>query len=178
LHENGFEFKPTHKIWLATNHKPTIRGTDVGIWSRVRLIPFTVSFEGRENKHLKDALQHELPGILNWVLEGCANWRLHGLNVPRSVSEANDEYRSECDQLKRFLDERCIIGDYCTVGAHDLYLEYKRWANETGEEVPSEVKFADRMRERGFKKERTMARLLYLNVGLTLHKTGPISDAD
>ena len=38
-----FNFQPSFKLWLATNHKPLIRGTDNAIWSRIRLIPFTVS---------------------------------------------------------------------------------------------------------------------------------------
>ena len=40
--KDEFEFKPEFKLWMATNHKPTIRGTDLGIWSRIRLIPFKV----------------------------------------------------------------------------------------------------------------------------------------
>jgi putative DNA primase/helicase len=54
LYENSTEFDPSFKIWLATNHKPVIRGTDPAIWSRIKLIPFEVSFEGRENRELKE----------------------------------------------------------------------------------------------------------------------------
>jgi len=39
-----FTFSPEFKIFLATNHKPTIVGTDDGIWRRIRLIPFGVRF--------------------------------------------------------------------------------------------------------------------------------------
>ena len=73
LHKEFFTFRPTWKIWLASNHKPEIRGTDDGIWSRPNLIPFTVSFEGREDRGLKAALltPQELSGILRWAVEGC-----------------------------------------------------------------------------------------------------------
>ncbi len=37
-----WEFAPTHKIWLLSNHKPVIVGTDHGIWRRIKLIPFDV----------------------------------------------------------------------------------------------------------------------------------------
>jgi putative DNA primase/helicase len=69
LYENSYEFDPSWKIWLATNPKPVIRGTDPAIWSRIKLVPFDVSFEGREDRTLKTSLQDELPGILNWAID-------------------------------------------------------------------------------------------------------------
>src|SRR5262249_40147816 len=60
-----FEFKPECKLWLATNHKPVIRGTDKAIWDRIRLIPFEIRIpEGEQDKQLLAKLQDELPGIL------------------------------------------------------------------------------------------------------------------
>ena len=72
LHHEFFTFIPVCKIWIATNNKPKIVGQDDGIWRRIHLIPFTQKFEGRENKQLKDQLREELPGILNWIIAGCA----------------------------------------------------------------------------------------------------------
>jgi putative DNA primase/helicase len=37
MRQDEFEFAPTHKFWLATNYRPEIRGTDNGIWRRIRL---------------------------------------------------------------------------------------------------------------------------------------------
>ena len=50
LHKEFFTFLPQFKPWLATNHKPSVRGVDDGFWRRVRLIPFAVSFLGREDR--------------------------------------------------------------------------------------------------------------------------------
>jgi putative DNA primase/helicase len=85
LHKEFFTFRPTWKIWLATNHKPEIRGTDDGIWSRPKLIPFTVSFEGREDRGLKDALLNpqELSGILRWAVEGCREYSMMAFTIQR-----------------------------------------------------------------------------------------------
>jgi putative DNA primase/helicase len=44
MREDFWEFPPTHKLWLAANHKPVVRGTDHAIWRRIKLIPFTVTF--------------------------------------------------------------------------------------------------------------------------------------
>ena len=63
-----FDFKPTFKLWVATNHKPVVRGTDSAIWDRIRLIPFTVTIpEDERDKHLPARLLAELPGILAWI---------------------------------------------------------------------------------------------------------------
>ena len=59
-------------------------GTDLGIWRRIRMIPFTENFEGREDAQLTDKLKQELPGILNWAVEGCLQWQRQGLrSTPR-----------------------------------------------------------------------------------------------
>ncbi|MEO8495520.1 MAG: phage/plasmid primase, P4 family [Planctomycetota bacterium] len=71
MREDFWEFAPTHKIWLATNHKSTVRGTDHGIWHRVKLIPFTVTIpDDEQDKELPNKLLAELPGILTWALLG------------------------------------------------------------------------------------------------------------
>lgn len=82
LYQEAFTFKPQFKPWMYGNHKPEIRGTDDAIWSRVRLIPFDVSFKGREDLDLADKLEAELPGILNWAIQGCLDWQRSGLQPP------------------------------------------------------------------------------------------------
>src|SRR5204863_2610478 len=42
LHKEFFDFDPSHKVLLVTNHKPMIRGQDWAIWRRIALVPFTV----------------------------------------------------------------------------------------------------------------------------------------
>lgn len=82
LYQEAFTFKPQFKPWMYGNHKPEIRGTDNAIWSRVRLVPFEVSFEGREDRKLPAKLEAELSGILNWAIAGCLQWQQDGLNPP------------------------------------------------------------------------------------------------
>jgi putative DNA primase/helicase len=91
LWKNSSEFDPTHKLWLATNYTPGIGGNAPAIWSRMKLIPFTVSFEGREDKKLKELLLTELPGILAWAVRRCLEWQKQGLRMPPAVHEATEE---------------------------------------------------------------------------------------
>ena len=70
LHQEFFDFRPTHRIVIRGNHKPAINGTDEGIWRRLRLVPFTVSIPPDEqDRDLLRKLEAELPGILNWALQ-------------------------------------------------------------------------------------------------------------
>jgi putative DNA primase/helicase len=109
LYGEFFEFPPSFKLFLATNHKPVIRGTDHAIWQRVRLIPFEVQIpEKDQDRHLASKIKAaELPGILNWLIEGCRAWQTDGLTPPERVLAATAEYREEQDVLGRFLGDAC-----------------------------------------------------------------------
>lgn len=150
-----FDFKPTHKLWLSTNHRPEIRGTDNAIWRRIRLIPWTVTVPPAERDHkLAEKLRVELPGILVWMVSGCLEWRRDGLRAPDEVKRATVEYRAEMDVLAGFLADCCETGERHRSYARELYATYKRWCADTGEAVESQKKFGGRLAERGFLKER------------------------
>jgi putative DNA primase/helicase len=60
LYSEPFEFRPEFKLWLSTNNKPVIRGTDDAIWDRIRLIPFEQRFAGgRGDPKLPGKLREE-----------------------------------------------------------------------------------------------------------------------
>jgi putative DNA primase/helicase len=168
LHQEFFTFAPSWKIWLATNHKPIIRGSDGGIWSRPKLIPFTVCFEGREDRALKDLLMEplQLSGILNWAVEGCREYLADGLGYPEEVIQATAEYRAESDLIKRFLDDSCVRAESLQAKARSLYQSFTKWAEETGESKMTETAFGKRMREKGFEKKSTATGNVYLGVGI------------
>ena len=150
-----FDFAPTHKLWLSTNHKPEIRGTDVAIWRRIRLVPWTVSIPAAEqDKKLPIALRHELAGILAWIVQGCLQWRREGLQAPDEVRKATGEYRAEMDVLAGYLAECCELGTDYWEYAKDLYESYKRWCEENGERPEPQRKFGGRLGERGFQRDR------------------------
>src|SRR5262249_33239769 len=103
-----FEFEPSHKIILAANHKPTIHGTDHGVWRRIKLVPFTVTIPDKEkDKTLPDKLKAELAGILAWAVRGCLDWQRFGMAEPVEVREATTRYQAEQDSVQGFLNECC-----------------------------------------------------------------------
>lgn len=148
-----FDFKPEFKLWLATNHKPTIRGTDKGIWDRIKVIPFLVRIEDdKQDRELHSKLLAELPGILAWAVRGCLAWQRDGLSIPRDVVAATDAYREEQDILAAFLVDRCVIQASASARASELYTEYKQWCDTSGEHPQSQRRFGSALAERGFQR--------------------------
>ncbi|GAX07084.1 phage primase [Secundilactobacillus pentosiphilus] len=142
LYGKEFEFKPEFKLWLATNHKPIIRGTDDGIWRRLMLIPFAVKIpDNRVDKDLKYKLQREEVGILNWMVEGALKWQREGLIPPQIVQQASKDYRNEMDVTSEFIEECCTTGKHETVRASQLYQRYKQWANDNSQYLMNSTKF-------------------------------------
>lgn len=151
LHAEFFEFKPAFKLWLAANHRPVIRGTDQGIWDRVRLIPFTVRISDEEKDDaLFDKLVAELPGILAWSVGGCVLWRRDGLGLPAAVRAATDQYRRDSDTLGAFLEDCCMTGsEQYQEPATPLYDAYVRWCTAGGEFQLTQTRFGNALEERG-----------------------------
>lgn len=167
LRREYFQFRPQFKLWIRGNHKPRISGTDDGIWRRVVLVPFTVQIPVEQiDKTLPDRLADELPGILNWVLEGCMQWQRSGLNPPAAVTDAVKEYRSEMDVLGEFIDDRCVTAPNAKAGATQLYGEYKRWCDDSGHQPVSSMRFGIALGERGFRKDKS-GTVTWYGIGLS-----------
>jgi putative DNA primase/helicase len=130
LYQEPFDFTPTHKTFLTTNHKPIVRGTDEGLWRRLHLLPFTetIPVKERDKTFRERALMPELPGILNWALEGLRAYRWEGLEPPEVVLEATKEYRNDMDLVGRWLEERCELDAKERVASAALYGDYELWA--------------------------------------------------
>ena len=153
LYQEAFTFKPQFKPWMYGNHKPEIRGTDDAIWSRVRLVPFEVSFRGREDLDLPIKLEAELSGILNWALRGCLDWQRTGLQPPAKVQAATDAYREEMDVFGPFIRECCVIHRGAEVPANDLWNAYKVWCANSGIHEQNQTKFGRYLSSKGWKSE-------------------------
>ena len=167
MYGNPFSFHPTHKFWIAGNHKPKVHGTDHGFWRRVHLVPFTVTIPQEDrDRDLPDKLRAELPGILRWAVEGCLAWRHGGLRPPAAVTEATREYRDNEDVIGAFLDECCNVAPGRRVVVGSLYEEYQRWAERSGEHHMTKRAFGDALEERGIGRTRSMDRRWFTGLDL------------
>lgn len=176
LYGDEFEYTPEFKIWVATNHKPVIRGTDVGIWRRIKLIPFEVNIpKEKVDKDLKNKLKKEAPQILKWMVDGSVKWHSGGMTEPQCVLDAVKEYKQEMDLLAGFIEE-CVVIDYdCRekVPAPDLFRAYTRWAKDNNEYEMSSKKFFSEMTKKLPEKGRDSRGVFYRNIRLIKYNNEP-----
>lgn len=167
LYQEPFSFRPQAKLWIRGNHKPNIKGTDDGIWSRFALVPFAVQIpEGERDLELQQKLRGELPGILSWAVQGCLDWQRIGLAAPGSVRAAVNDYRSEMDSLADFLSDRCVVGATFRCAHNALYKVYQAWAEESGVRSMSSKKLSMNLAERRFERFHAGTERGWLGLGI------------
>ena len=125
-------FTPTAVPILSTNYMPDIRGGDNGIWRRVVTVSFRQSFEGRKDTHRQDALKKELPGILNWLIEGALEYQRSGLQIPEEVVDETLGVRADMDSTQRWMNECCVVGPEFKVLVGEALSSWNAWAKKDG----------------------------------------------
>lgn len=158
MYQEQFDLIPKCKLWIMTNKKPTVKGNDNGIWRRWRLIPFKYRFTDKEKdpNFYEEKLKPELEGILMWAITGYKMWKEEGLQVPGEIAEAVEDYKTDMDQVARFIEEKCNIEEDLVCYGGDLYQEYVNWCFDEGESYKmSNNKFARDLKEKGFINKRT-----------------------
>lgn len=165
-YEMPFDYIPSHKIVMLTNHKPRLRSTDNGTMRRLALVPFEVQISPQEDvKDFGEILKAEASGILNWLIEGCQDWIEQGKDapVPDAVKAATEEYRNDEDVIGRFI-ETCIkeiSGGFVT--GKDVYNTFKLWCEEAGIEPISGSAFGRKFGTK-FDKTRSRSSQRYLGI--------------
>lgn len=147
-----FEFRPTHKILIHTNHRPRVKTSDRGTWRRLVLLPFERTITaGEKDKALPQKLRAELPGILRWLVDGARAWYQRDLDtdVPKAVSDAAADYRQSEDRVAQWLDERCELGGGATTTTRALYDDYVTWVDGRRERPPGYTAFARELTSHG-----------------------------
>lgn len=154
MREDFFEFKPTHKLQLLTNPKPVVKGQDRGIWRRVLLVPYGVTFGSEEDvkagraHRVKDmgllgrlSEREALEGVLAWRVRGAIEWAREGLRPPDAVREASARYQAESDRVRQWAVECCEFGggtggdswfEPLTLGLSGVYPCYTSWCRDAG----------------------------------------------
>jgi len=185
-----FDFRPEFKVFFATNHRPVIRGTDLAIWQRIHLIPFTERFveepgpgEHPIDKDLPAKLRAELPGFLAKIVRGCLEWqRVGGLCPPKKVQAATEAYRGEMDIMADWIAECCVVTPQAQATPSALYASYAQWCEAAGERPLTMKSFSLRLQERGFDAARTSRQRLFKGIGLLASDSGdgldPVTGSD
>lgn len=155
LYAEFFEFRPAFKLWLVTNHLPTVVGDDFAIWRRIKKIPFNVRFEGDQADHdLGAKLLDELPGILNWCILGCLEWQRRGLDTPGSIDDETERYRQSQDVFGDFVTDRVETVEAAVTTKKEFYQIYVDWCKENGESAITQRAVSMKLTDRGYVEKR------------------------
>jgi putative DNA primase/helicase len=155
MREDEWEFEPTHSFWLQTNYLPEISGSDTGIWSRIKVVPWTETFTNGGDGDLDVTLAGEVSGILNWMIAGCLDWQAEGLSDPDAVIRATLDYRATEDVLTRFATDTGIqFARSHTVVDAELKARIGQWATDEGVDKPDAKKINTWMKANGCREGR------------------------
>jgi putative DNA primase/helicase len=174
LYQNTFNFMPTAKLFLVWNRRPAIQDESHALWRRVRLVPFTQRFEGRnEDKRLEEQLKSESAGILLWAMGGFLDWQDQGLgDRPRTIRLATESYRNATDYLGQFLDECCEFERTASVPAFDLRTAFSTWCHDNDHAEIQVRRFNEKLEARGLRRQKRTVLRTIAWVGIRLKKRG------
>jgi putative DNA primase/helicase len=154
--QDFFQFTPKFKLGIAGNHKPGLRSVDEAIRRRFNLVPFTVTIPPEErDETLPEKLKAEWPGVLQWMLDGCAAWQERGLSAPPVVVEATAAYLEGEDSLAAWIEERCEQRSDLSATSTALFGSWSAWASASGELPGALRQFSMKLEARGFEKVKT-----------------------
>jgi putative DNA primase/helicase len=132
--------KLTTRFLLMTNELPRIEDASGALASRFLVLTLRESFYGREDHGLFDRFLPELPGILNWALEGWDRLYARGRFVqPPSAAALVQEFEDLGSPIGAFVRERCDVGQGHSVPKDRLFQAWKTWCAENGREHPGTV---------------------------------------
>jgi P4 family phage/plasmid primase-like protien len=150
MYKDFFDFRPSHTLFLALNHLPSVRSGGAGFWRRLRKIDFSyqVPLEKQRQGLSDDIVNREGPGILSWMIEGAMRVIANGITEPASVQIATNEYRGEEDHISKFVEEMIVESPMFTTTSENLLRGYRNWCNDNGETPLATTPFIRELRMR------------------------------
>jgi putative DNA primase/helicase len=132
--QDAFQHKMCVKLWAAGNTLPSIKDNSEGIYRRIEILEMNRIFSKEEQvRDMTEKLLDELPGILNWSLEGLKRLLTNDrLTTPASSAKALDNYKVYNNHVLLFLNERLVFIEGKGLKTSELYSTYKEFAEENG----------------------------------------------
>ncbi|MBT4486994.1 MAG: hypothetical protein HOC72_05625, partial [Rhodospirillaceae bacterium] len=178
MRQDFFEFTPRFKIIILGNHKPSLTNVTEGERRRLHIIPLEF-VPDEPDHHLADTLRGEAGGILKWMIEGACLWNEQGLEKPKIVAEATNEYFAEQDLFRQWLDDDCRYepgNTHLSEAAGKLFKSWRNYAKDAGEDTETRKSFGDRLRRANLRPDmqRLGGKSQRVWVGIELH---PLQDS-
>jgi putative DNA primase/helicase len=168
MKENFWEFDPTHKLVLVTNHMPSITASDYAMIRRLHVVRFDVTIPDSErDRKLPGKLKSEREGILVWLVEGFHEWRERGLDPPSSVLWTPPTASSPRTPVEEFVELFIVRKLGARTRATVLFDAFLHWCAENGSPAVSQQEFGSYLGRKGFGRKKTGGTYVYLD--LLLH---------
>ncbi|MFO0930350.1 MAG: phage/plasmid primase, P4 family [Gemmataceae bacterium] len=142
----------TARLFCSTNALPDFYDQSSALSKRMLVLDHQRSYYGKEDVHLLDKLESELPGVCLWAISGL--FRLidnDRFTVPQTMKTAISEFQMEESPVLCFLKDRCQIAAYLDpddlpnvtksadptifISRDNLYSAYSSWCLEHGKGV-------------------------------------------
>ncbi|MVO86643.1 NTP-binding protein [Streptomyces sp. p1417] len=130
------------RLMVLSNELPNFGDSSGVIAKRFIVLTMSVSWLGKEDTTLTDKLTAELPGILNWALDGLARLETNGrIGQPTSSGDAITTMQDTASPTSAFVRDRCETGPACSVQVDVLWEMWKDWAEDAGVKPGSKAMF-------------------------------------
>jgi putative DNA primase/helicase len=147
------------RFLILSNELPRIPDASGALPSRFVVLTLKESFLGREDLELTEKLQAELPGILNWSLQGLDQLsHARRFNMPASSLESIRQLEDLASPVGAFVRDWCETGTDKSCNVKTLYDAYVTWCQLEGHKGGSNIMFGRNLRA-------VMPQLSYRNIG-------------
>lgn len=135
------------RFTIAVNELPRLSDSSAAMRSRLLVIPFFNTYEGREDVGLVERLLAEVPGITNWALSGLKTLKANGrFNNPTAGEKILRDFVYLSSPVKAFLDECCEVDNGASVSRREIQLAWSVWCDENGHVPGSAADFGRKLR--------------------------------
>lgn len=127
-HRSAMEVTLRARFVVMTNEVPKFADRSGALVSRFIVLPMRQSFFGREDSGLTPALMAELPGILNWAMEGWRRVRARGrITQPEAGRDVALQMTDLASPIPAFVREWCEVGGDHRVAKDHLFSAFRAW---------------------------------------------------
>jgi len=123
------------RLHVISNELPKLGDASTAIVGRIILLIVSRSWLGKEDYSLEPSLQQELPGILNWALDGLKRLSVDNANTFTRLASADEAIiamRDLASPVGAFVRDRCVVGADKQIEVDRLYNSYGTWCEDNG----------------------------------------------
>ena len=161
--------RPVTKILWAMNQLPKVQSANDGLFRRVKIIKFPAIPKADQDPKVKEDIQKEGAGILNWALIGLDRLReRNGFEVSTGVEATTEAFRMTADVPQAFVNDACEYGQDYEIQSSLLYEKYKNWTLTNGHKPQSRTSVAEDWERLGLDKVRKNDGIYYQGIKVKL----------